>query len=90
MTSFSASLVRGITILGIGAGLATGHILFAAAAPMPAQPAIEMASIETVRDVETTASVATRTPVRENCYSEQQIVRSIRGKAMMLSTLECD
>jgi hypothetical protein len=49
-----------------------------------------MASVETVRDVETTASVATRTPVRENCYSEQQIVRSIRGKAMMLSTLECD
>jgi hypothetical protein len=42
------------------------------------------------RDVETTASVAIRTPARENCYSEQQIVRSVRGRTMMLSTLECD
>ncbi len=92
MTTFSAPLVRGITVLGIGALLATGHVLFAAAAPAPAptRAMTDAPAVVKARDVETTASVATRTPVRENCYSEQQIVRSIRGKAMMLSTLECD
>lgn len=90
MTSFSASLVRGITVLGLGAVLATGHILFAAATPAPAQPLTDTSLVAQARDVETTASVAIRTPARENCYSEQQIVRSVRGRTMMLSTLECD
>ena len=92
MSSFPSSLVRGFMVLGIGAVLATGHILFAAAAPAPA-PAHAMTDASTVvkvRDVETTASTPSAAPVRENCYSEQQIVRSVRGRTMMLSTLACD
>ncbi|HEX2555771.1 MAG TPA: hypothetical protein VHL98_18885 [Microvirga sp.] len=90
MTSFSAPLMRGITVLGIGVVLATGHVLFAAAAPVPARTVADVPARVNARDVETTASVAPPVIVRENCYSEQQIVRSVRGKTMMLTSLECD
>jgi hypothetical protein len=41
-------------------------------------------------DVETTSSIASRPAAGENCYTEQQIVRSVRGRPMMLSSRECD
>ncbi len=92
MSSFPSSLARGFMVLGIGAVLATGHILFAAAAPAPApgHAMTDASAIVKARDVETTASVSSPAPVPENCYSEQQIVRSVRGRTMMLSTFACD
>ncbi|MDQ4136374.1 MAG: hypothetical protein M3158_09340 [Pseudomonadota bacterium] len=88
MISFSAPLVRGLSVLGIGAGLATGHILFAAAAPARAVP--DVPPTAKAADVETTSSVASRPAAGENCDTEQQIVRSVRGRPMMLSSRECD
>ena len=90
MSSYSAPLIRGCSVLGIGAALAFGHIMFATAAPAPAQVIAEAPAAVRAADVDGTASIAKNTPPSHNCYSDQQIVKSVRGRWMLLRTLECD
>ncbi len=90
MSSYSAPLIRGFSVLGIGAALALGHIMFATAAPAPARVIAETPAAVRAAAVDGTASVTNRTPPSRNCYSDQQIVKSVRGRWMLLRTLECD
>ena len=90
MSSYSAPFIRGFSVLGIGAALAFGHSMFATAAPAPARMIAEAPPVVRAADVDGTASIAKRMPAPQNCYSDQQIVKSVRGRWMLLRTLECD
>jgi hypothetical protein len=90
MSSYSAPLIRGFSVLGIGAALALGHIMFATAAPAPARMIAEAPAAVRAADVDGSASIAQRTSPSHSCYSDQQIVKSVRGRWMLLRTLECD
>lgn len=89
MTCHSAPWFRGLAATAIGITLILSHILFAAAMPMgTSDPA--NAYVEKATDVEETSSTSVQPLHAENCYSEQQFVKSVRGKAMVLRYMECD
>ena len=86
MTCHSAPWFRGLAATAIGITLILSHILFAAAMPMgTSDPA--NAYVEKATDVEETSVQSLHA---ENCYSEQQFVKSVRGKAMVPRYMECD
>jgi hypothetical protein len=88
MTRLSPVLLRGLTVLGLGATIALAHVSFAAAAskdPSAPRP-LTMAKA----DVETTGSVAKGPVLAENCYFERVEVRLPSGKSVMRPVQECD
>jgi hypothetical protein len=89
MFSGSAPWIRGLAATAIGVALVFSHILFAAAMPGDARHT-RNAYIEKTTDVEETSSISVQPPRAENCYSEQQFVKSVRGKPMVLRYMECD
>jgi hypothetical protein len=89
MISYSTPWLRGLAATAIGITLVLSHILFAAAMPLgTSEPANTY--VEQARDVEETSSTSVQPLHAENCYSEQQFVKSVRGKAMVLRYMECD
>ena len=90
MSSLPASFLRGLTVLAIGTTLTLSHIAFAAAAPNPMQVS-SLASVMTQAvDVDSTSSVASGEEHAENCYIDTQMVKSVRGKTVIIRIHECD
>ena len=89
MTPRTFSWLRGLAATAMGVALAVGHPPFAAAMPTDVRQA-RNAYVEKVTDVDETSSISSEQPHAENCYSEQQFVKSVRGKAMIMRYMECD
>jgi hypothetical protein len=85
----SAPLIRGLSVAGIGVLLTLSHIMFAAASA-PASRLASDAHAERAIDIDHTSSISAEEPHAENCYGERQVVKSIRGKSMVLHISECD
>ena len=73
----------------MGVALAVGYARSAAAMPTDVRQT-RNAYAEKVTDVDETSSIFSELPHAENCYSEQQFVKSVRGKAMIMRYMECD
>jgi len=75
MTRIPAPLLRGLTVVGIGATLVVGHITFAAA---------QNATATTGRATETATAHG------ENCYLDTRIETTSTGKRVVRRSVECD
>jgi hypothetical protein len=78
MSNLTPVLTRAISVIVIGGALAAAHVSFAAAAGSTSSPAS--------RD----ATSASPENLPENCYLDDHVVRSVRGKAIVLKSYECD
>jgi hypothetical protein len=80
------SLVRTLIVAALGAALALSHIAFAAAQPRSADW-----RDRSHQDVEVTSSISIRDErPAENCYTDVQAVKGVRGKTVLLRFQECD
>ena len=80
------SLVRSLVVVGLGAALALSHIAFAAAQPQSADQ-----RNRSNQDVEVTSAISVRDErPAENCYTDVQAVKGVRGKTVLLRFQECD
>ncbi len=89
MTALSAPLVRGLSLVVLGAALALSHITFAAAASKPVQVA-SAAGLTRVADVETTDSITSGRELADNCYFEVVREKTASGKVLTRRVHECD
>lgn len=89
MTALPASLIRGLSLVAIGAALTLSHITFAAAAAKPAQAA-RATGLAGVADVETTGSAPSGPVLAENCYVEVVREMTAMGKILTHHVHECD
>jgi hypothetical protein len=90
MTSLSAPLLRGFTVLAIGTTLVLSHITFATAAPAPMQVASAVPVVKETVGLDGTSSRPSGLELAENCYIEIQPMKSVRGKTLLARTHECD
>ena len=80
------SLVRTLIVAALGAALALSHIAFAAA-----QSHSTDRRDSSYQDVEVTSAIAIRDErPAENCYTDVQAVKGVRGKTVLLRFQECD
>ena len=79
-------LLRSLIVVALGATLTLTHIVFAAAQPQEADW-----RDRPQQDVEVTSAItpSDERPA-ENCYTEVQAVRGLRGKTVLLRVRECD
>jgi hypothetical protein len=89
MTCLPAPLLRGLTVLAVGATLVASHAAFAA-------PGRGVSSTESSAGVERVSLIAGKdrasaaTTLAENCYLETHIERPSKGKAISTLVQECD
>ena len=89
MIALPAPLLRGLSVLAVGAALTLGHITLAAAATKPAQVA-SAARLTRVADVETTGSITSGRELADNCYIEVVREKTTTGKILTRRVHECD
>jgi hypothetical protein len=79
-------LVRGLIVVALGTALTLTHIAFAAAQPQSADW-----QNRSNQDVEVTSAIAVHDErPAENCYTDVQAVKGVRGKTVLLRVQECD
>jgi hypothetical protein len=89
MFAVPAPLVRGLSVVAIGAVLVVSHITFATATPKQARaPESVRASSEV--DVSVTGSIESRQKMPENCYWEMISEVSAAGTIITRRVQECD
>ena len=80
------SLVRSLVVAALGAALALSHFAFAAA-----QSHSTDRRGSSNQDVEVTSAISVRDErPAENCYTDVQAVKGVRGKTVLLRFQECD
>ncbi len=89
MTGLPAPLLRGLSVLALGAAVTLGHITFAAAASKTVQVA-SAAGLTRVADVETTGSITSGRELADNCYIEVVREKTASGKIRTHRVHECD
>jgi multidrug efflux pump subunit AcrA (membrane-fusion protein) len=89
MTALPAPLLRGLSVLALGAAVTLGHITFAAAASKPVQVA-SATSLTRVADVDATGSITSGRELADNCYFEVVREKTASGKVLTRRVHECD
>jgi multidrug efflux pump subunit AcrA (membrane-fusion protein) len=89
MIALPAPLLRGLSVLALGAAVTLGHITFAAAASKPTQVA-SAAGLTRGADVEVTGSTMPEQALAENCYFEVVREKAASGKILTRRVHECD
>ncbi len=88
MTRLPAPVLRGLSVLAIGAVLALGHATLASASSVAGvAPAIGTAPS---KSVQTERQVTAAMPLPENCYSETEVQQTKDGRTVSVLIQECD
>ena len=88
MTGLPAPLLRGLSVLALGAAATLGHITFAAAAEKPVR--LASAALAKSADVDATGSTTSGRELADNCYFEVVREKTASGKILTRRVHECD
>jgi multidrug efflux pump subunit AcrA (membrane-fusion protein) len=88
MIALPAPLLRGLSVLALGAAATLGHITFAAAAEKPVR--LASAALAKSADVDATGSTTSGRELADNCYFEVVREKTASGKILTRRVHECD
>jgi hypothetical protein len=88
MIALPAPLLRGLSVLALGAAATLGHITFAAAAEKPVR--LASAALAKSADVDATGSTTSGRELADNCYFEVVREKTASGKTLTRRVHECD
>jgi hypothetical protein len=88
MIALPAPLLRGLSVLALGAAVTLGHITFAAAAEKPVR--LASAALSKGVDVQVTGSTMPEQALAENCYFEVVREKAASGKILTRRVHQCD
>jgi hypothetical protein len=88
MIARPAPLLRGLSVLALGAAATLGHITFAAAAEKPVR--LASAALAKSADVDATGSTTSGRELADNCYVEVVREMTATGKILTHHVHECD
>ena len=88
MIALPAPLLRGLSVLALGAAATLGHITFAAAAEKPVR--LASAALPKSADVDATGSTTSGRELADNCYFEVVREKTASGKILTRRVHECD
>ena len=88
MIALPAPLLRGLSVLALGAAATLGHITFAAAAEKPVR--LASAALAKSADVDATGSTTSGRELADNCYFEVVREKTASGKILTHRVHECD
>jgi hypothetical protein len=89
MLAVSAPLVRGLSVVAIGAAIVLSHLSFATAKTKREQVAAQVGA-ESKADVSSTGSIGERRNLSDNCYWEFVPDVSATGTFTVRRVQECD
>ena len=88
MIALPAPLLRGLSVLALGAAATLGHITFAAAAEKPVR--LASAALAKSADVDATGPTTSGRELADNCYFEVVREKTASGKILTRRVHECD
>jgi hypothetical protein len=89
MLALPAPLVRGLSVVGIGAAIVLSHLSFATAKTHP-KPVPPRLAVDNRADVSSTGSIGKIRNLADNCYWETLDEESVTGNSAAPRVETCD